>query len=86
MIALVNELSERVKDSQEPYTLSYFFCQSTEPRLRSATSVLRGLIYMLASQQRSLIKHVRKRYDDRGKEAFELRVQFIRCSQFFSTC
>jgi hypothetical protein len=71
MIALVNELSERVENSQEPYTLSYFFCRSTEPLLRSATYVLRGLIYMLASQQRSLIKHVRKRYDDRGKEVFE---------------
>ena len=71
MIALVNELSERVENSQETYTLSYFFCQSAEPRLRSATSVLRGLIYMLASQQRSLIKHMRNRYDDRGKNLFE---------------
>ncbi|OCL03101.1 hypothetical protein AOQ84DRAFT_420444, partial [Glonium stellatum] len=71
MIALADELSARTEDSLEPYTLSYFFCQSTEPRLRSAASVLKGLIYMLTSQQRSLIKHVRKKYDDAGKEIFQ---------------
>jgi hypothetical protein len=71
IIALVNELSACAENSLEPYTLSYFFCQNTEPRLRSATSVLRGLIYMLASQQRGLIRHVRKRYDEPGKSVFE---------------
>ncbi|KAK1241360.1 hypothetical protein MKX08_001334 [Trichoderma sp. CBMAI-0020] len=51
--------------------LSYFFCQATEARLRSATAVLRGLIYSLIVQQPSLISHVRDKYDHAGKQLFE---------------
>ncbi|KAH6698203.1 hypothetical protein BKA61DRAFT_530771 [Leptodontidium sp. MPI-SDFR-AT-0119] len=50
--------------------LSYFFCQATDSRINSATAVLRGLIYLLADQQPALLKHVRKKYDDAGKELF----------------
>ncbi|KAL5318786.1 hypothetical protein ACEPPN_013853 [Leptodophora sp. 'Broadleaf-Isolate-01'] len=50
--------------------LSYFFCQATDSRINSATAVLRGLIYLLADQQPALFKHVRKKYDDAGKELF----------------
>jgi len=32
--------------------------------------VLRGLIYLLADQQPALLKHVRKEYDNAGKECF----------------
>jgi len=71
MIALVNELSAPIEKPPKPPILSYFFCQSTEPRLRSATSVLRGLIYMLASQQKSLVRHMLKRCDDAEKDIFE---------------
>ncbi len=50
--------------------LSYFFCKATDSRINSATAVLRGLIYLLADQQPALLKHVRKKYDDAGKELF----------------
>ncbi|KAK5994705.1 Vegetative incompatibility protein HET-E-1 [Cladobotryum mycophilum] len=53
------------------YRLSYFFCQATEPRLRKATAVLRGLIFSLIVQQPSLISHVRERYNHAGKQLFE---------------
>jgi hypothetical protein len=43
--------------------LAYFFCQATESRINSATAVLRGLLYMLVSQQPLLASHVRKRHD-----------------------
>jgi hypothetical protein len=51
--------------------LSYFFCQATDPRLNTATAVLRGLLFMLVSQQPSLISHVRKKHDHAGKSLFE---------------
>jgi hypothetical protein len=51
--------------------LSYFFCQATDARINTATAVLRGLIYMLVRQQPSLVSHVRKKYDQAGKKAFE---------------
>ncbi|GKU15022.1 unnamed protein product, partial [Fusarium langsethiae] len=53
--------------------LSYFFCQATEARLSNATAVLRGLIYLLVRKQRSLISHVREKYDYAGKQLFEDR-------------
>jgi hypothetical protein len=51
--------------------LSYFFCQATDSRIRSAVAVLRGLLYLLVNQQPSLISHVRKKYDHAGKTLFE---------------
>ena len=52
------------------FLLSYFFCQATDLRINSATAVLRGLIYLLADQQPTILKYVRKRYDTTGKELF----------------
>ncbi|KAJ6153707.1 hypothetical protein N7470_006666 [Penicillium chermesinum] len=51
--------------------ISFFFCQATDERINSATSVLRGLIYMLVDQNRSLLHHVRARYDSAGKSLFD---------------
>lgn len=42
MIALVRELSNRVPRNSGAVT--FFFCQSTDPRLNNAVSILRGLI------------------------------------------
>ncbi|KKF92490.1 Vegetative incompatibility protein HET-E-1 [Ceratocystis platani] len=46
-----------------PTSLSYFFCQATNHRVNTATSVLRGLIYRLARQNPHLNTHVRDKYD-----------------------
>ncbi|KAF7505723.1 hypothetical protein GJ744_000489 [Endocarpon pusillum] len=51
--------------------LTYFFCQATNSRINNATAVLRGLLYMLAKQQPSLVSHIRKKYDSAGKGLFE---------------
>jgi hypothetical protein len=51
--------------------ISFFFCQGTDSRINSATAVLRGLIYMLVSQQPSLASHLRKKYDQAGGTLFE---------------
>ncbi|KAF1362637.1 WD40 repeat-like protein [Lizonia empirigonia] len=52
-------------------TVSYFFCQATDARINSAAAVLRGLLYLLVSQQPSLASGVRKKYDHAGKNMFE---------------
>jgi hypothetical protein len=51
--------------------LSYFFCQATFSHLNSATAVLRGLLYMLITQQPSLASHIYKRYDLARMRLFE---------------
>jgi hypothetical protein len=51
--------------------LAYFFCQATDTRINSATAVLRGLLYMLVTQQPILASHIRKRYDQAGNNLFE---------------
>ncbi|KAJ4126959.1 hypothetical protein NW768_008580 [Fusarium equiseti] len=53
-----------------PDSVFYFFCQASEPRLRSASAVLRGLIWFLARRRANLISHIRKVYDQGGKDVF----------------
>ncbi|PHH53425.1 Vegetative incompatibility protein HET-E-1 [Ceratocystis fimbriata CBS 114723] len=52
-----------VVESNNSASLSYFFCQATNDRVNSATSVLRGLIYHLACRNPHLTQYVRKKYD-----------------------
>lgn len=65
--------------------LSYFFCQATDSRLNNATALLRGLIYLLISQQPSLISHVQKRYDQRAKNPFEGVNAWVALSMVFES-
>ncbi|KAI9853698.1 MAG: hypothetical protein M1813_001837 [Trichoglossum hirsutum] len=69
MMALIDKLSKDLERGS--CVLSYFFCQSTDPRLNNAVAVLRGLIYLLAVKQKTLIQHLRKRYDTAGGQLFE---------------
>lgn len=57
MIGLIDELSKQMESKPESEISAYFFCQGTDERLRSAASVLRGLIYLLAIKKRNLIRH-----------------------------
>ncbi|CAH0054523.1 unnamed protein product [Clonostachys solani] len=68
MCGLIDHLKNDV-DHADP-CLTYFFCQEPEANQNNATAVLRGLIWMLASQRPSLIKHARKTYDTSGAVAF----------------
>jgi len=63
--------STKLQDSKAGALLSYFFCQATDARINRATAVVRGLIYLLVQQQRSLIRHVREPYEHAGKELFQ---------------
>ena len=69
-IALISHISEQLTSGASD-VLSYFFCQNTVPALNRATSVLRGLIYLLLSQHKNLIYHLRKPYSEAGKPLFE---------------
>ncbi|KAK0728908.1 NACHT domain-containing protein [Lasiosphaeria miniovina] len=62
---------DELKMSAPSCLLSFFFCQATDSRINNATAVLRGLIYLLISQQPALISHVRKQYDLTGRSTFE---------------
>lgn len=62
---------DEIQSSITMHCLSYFFCQATEVRLRNATAVLRGLIYMVVIQRPLFISHVREKYDSSGKKLFD---------------
>jgi len=64
--------------------LSFFFCQSTDSRINSATAVLRGLIYLLVNQQPSLASHLRKKYDQAGQSVFEDANAWVALSDIFT--
>jgi hypothetical protein len=57
--------------AKEDSVLSYFFCQATDARINSATSVLRGLIYMFVDRQASLLQYLQKRYDHASRRPLE---------------
>jgi archaellum biogenesis ATPase FlaH len=65
-------------------TVSYFFCQATDARINSATAVLRGLLYMLVKQHPSLASHVRKKYDEAGKNMFEDANAWVALAEIFA--
>ena len=71
MMALTYEVSKRLASDPGSGALSYFFCQSTHPDLNNATSILRGLIYLLIVEQKALIRHLRKSYDEAGDGLFK---------------
>ena len=68
-IVLINELSHRLQTG--PGLVSYFFCQNTDSRLNNAISVLRGLIWMLATKQDMLAKPLKTEYKSAGPKLFE---------------
>jgi hypothetical protein len=67
LCGIINQLDK----SNGNTSLLSFFCQAADSRINSAAAVLRGLIYLLAKQQPSLDRHIRKRYNDVGKQLFE---------------
>ncbi|KAM0288988.1 hypothetical protein ACHAO9_006497 [Fusarium lateritium] len=57
-------------EKSAPNGVFYFFCQASDPSLRSAVYVLRGLIWSLVRTRPSLISHVRQQYDQAGADIF----------------
>ncbi|KAH6877188.1 Pfs, NACHT and WD domain protein [Thelonectria olida] len=70
---IINKLSPhtKLKDTASNRLMSYFFCEAGDERTNTATSVLRGLLYLLAKQEPSLLSHIRREHDTAGKALFE---------------
>ena len=77
-------VDEFKKSMAQTALLSYFFCQATDSRINSATAVLRGLLFLLISQQPSLVSHIRKNHDHAGKALFEDANAWVTLSEIFT--
>jgi hypothetical protein len=82
LCGIIDEL--RSRSLPKTALLAYFFCQATDSRINSATAVLRGLLYMLVSQQPALVSHVRKKHDHAGKALFEDANAWIALTEIFA--
>ncbi|KAJ4864203.1 WD domain, g-beta repeat domain-containing protein [Trichoderma breve] len=73
LCGIIDELTalEHSTNQQPGMLVSYFFCEAADARSNDATSVLRGLIYLLADKQPSLIRRIQKKHDHAGKALFE---------------
>jgi hypothetical protein len=71
MMALIDEVSWRLKSKPGSGILSYFFCQNTTQELSSAVNIIRGLTYLLAKENPPLTRHLRKKYDEAGSRLFD---------------
>ncbi|PYI33509.1 hypothetical protein BP00DRAFT_392206 [Aspergillus indologenus CBS 114.80] len=76
-------IDELTKELPETRALSYFFCQQSDARLNDATSVLRGLIFLLVDQRPNLLSYIRPRYDVEGKTLFEDTNAWYALSEMF---
>src|SRR5467141_2506200 len=86
MIGIIGELLQQVaRSAKSPATevLSYFLCQGTDSLLNTAMTIVRGIIYLLASEQPFLIPHLRKNYDHAGRKLFEDSSAFYCLSDIF---
>ncbi|KAL7940609.1 hypothetical protein V8C42DRAFT_337100 [Trichoderma barbatum] len=86
LCGIVNELSSRtrLKDQKANTLLSYFFCQAADERINSATTVLRGLIYLVVEQQPLLVSHIQKKYKHGGEALFKDVNAWTALSEIFS--
>src|SRR5467141_1343937 len=83
LIGIIDELQRQVARSGETEVFSYFLCQGTDSRLNTATAILRGMIYLLVSEQHFLISHLRKKYDPAGRKLLEDSSAFYSLSDIF---
>ena len=82
LYGIIDELQKSIGDAG---ILSFFFCQATDSRIKSATAVLRGLLFLLAKQQESPISHIRERHKDVGKQLFDGVNAWAALSQIFTS-
>jgi hypothetical protein len=71
LVGIIRELMAQQDTHFDTPRLSYFFCQDADTRLSTATSVLRGLIWMLLQQERSLLCHLDTLFGNLGSKLFE---------------
>ncbi|KAL6790252.1 hypothetical protein GGI42DRAFT_337068 [Trichoderma sp. SZMC 28013] len=58
-------------DTTKNMTLAYFFCDASFEKQKTATSIIRGLLYLLVQKHRNLIsKYILPTYKERGDQLF----------------
>ncbi|KAL5597221.1 hypothetical protein FOBRF1_011014 [Fusarium oxysporum] len=65
LAGLITELEKTSHDG-----IFYFFCQAARPSHRTASNVLRGVIWFLVSKRPDLKSYVRREYDQAGSNIF----------------
>jgi hypothetical protein len=81
---LIGIIQDMLRTAQDTGLVSFFLCQNTDPKLNTATAILRGLVYQLALQERALIQYIRPDYDSRGRLLFEDSNAFFALSRILS--
>ncbi|KAF5614116.1 vegetative incompatibility het-E-1 [Fusarium tjaetaba] len=82
---LCSVIDEQEKDAEKGQRPCNFFCQATDARLSTATSVLRGLLYLLAEQDPSLLdKYILERYKRAGSILFTEKNAWTTLSTLFT--
>ncbi|KAK4234131.1 WD40-repeat-containing domain protein [Achaetomium macrosporum] len=76
---------DEMKSTAPTANISFFFCQATDARINNATAVLRGLVYMLVTQQPAFISHVRESYDGFGEQRFKDSNSWVALSKIFTS-
>ncbi|KAL6821984.1 hypothetical protein J3E69DRAFT_339720 [Trichoderma sp. SZMC 28015] len=70
VIYLTEKLSIDFK-AMENMTLAYFFCDASFEKRKTATSIIRGLLYQLVQRHRDLLyKYILPKYKERGDQLF----------------
>jgi hypothetical protein len=85
LIGIINELRNEAQSVSilDRGIVSYFLCQATDLRLNNALAILRGLIYLLITQQPSLVIHLQDRYEHAGSKLFDDSSAFYSLSEVF---
>ncbi|EXA39704.1 hypothetical protein FOVG_11189 [Fusarium oxysporum f. sp. pisi HDV247] len=65
LAGLITELEKTSHDG-----IFYFFCQAARPSHRTASNVLRGVIWFIVSKRPGLKSYVRREYDQAGSNIF----------------
>ncbi|KAH6628473.1 quinon protein alcohol dehydrogenase-like superfamily [Chaetomium tenue] len=68
LCGIVDELRRSLRQEDR---LSFFFCEAGNKNAESAAAVLRSIIYLLVSQQKTLISKVLQEYKKAGPKLFE---------------
>lgn len=84
LMGIVDDLSEQSDPNTHNRLISYFFCEGANSASNHATAVLRGLMYLLLEQKKSLILHLRKNYDYAARELCDDPSTFNALSNIFT--
>lgn len=84
LMEIVDELLEQSGSDTPNNLISYFFCEGTNSASSHSTAVLRGLMYLLLEQEKSLILHLHKKYDYAAREPCDDASTFNALSNIFT--